>query len=128
MFFFREIREGPCHRISFSYSTTKMFSINKNLKNKLLLWPFIKPSSFFPSHVLLNLIFASILNIMFFGDCPNKKSTRWLSTLCILIFKTKFCKRHVSFVYTRVRLFLNLNASNYTTPHEILGTFVFFVP
>jgi len=128
MFFFREIREGPCHRISFSYSTTKMFSINKNLKNKFLLWPFIKPSSFFPSHVLLNLIFASILNIMFFADCPNKKSTRWLSTLCILIFKTKFCKRHVSFVYTRVRLFLNLNASNYTTPPRNFGYIGFFCP
>jgi len=107
---------------------TKLFSINKNHKNKFLLWPFIKPSSFFPSHVLLNLIFASILNIMFFGDCPNKKSTRWLSTFCTLIFQTKFCKSHISFVYTRVRFFLNLNASNYTTPLTKFWVHAFFCP
>jgi len=53
---------------------TTMFSINKkNTKTKILLWPFDKPSSFFPSQLLLNLTFASILNIWFFVVATIKK-------------------------------------------------------
>jgi len=126
MFFFVKFGRPPNF---FFLLYTKLFSINKNHKNKFLLWPFIKPLSFFSfscsfkSHICINFKYN-----VFFGDCPNKKSTRWLSTLCILIFKTKFCKIHVSFVYTRVRFFLNLNASNYTTTPRNFGYIRFFVP